>query len=123
MMIGSVNASREAIVRIAVKGPAGRSRTVDTVLDTGFNGDLSLEPRAIAALGLVDHGTEFAELADRIRVEVRRFHGRVLWQGVERNVIVLEMDGAALLGMSLFENTHLGIDVVAGGHVTILPLP
>jgi predicted aspartyl protease len=46
MMIGHVNANREAILQIAVVGNNKRLRSLKAVIDTGFTGDLTL-PKAI----------------------------------------------------------------------------
>ena len=42
MIEGAVNAAREAVVPLAVAGPAGPTRPIDAVIDTGFNGFLTL---------------------------------------------------------------------------------
>ena len=52
MITGSVNARREAIIQLGVLGPDGQRQTVDAVIDTGFNGFLTLPEQAVAALGL-----------------------------------------------------------------------
>jgi predicted aspartyl protease len=52
MMTGAVNADLEALLLLTVHGGGGPSREVETVIDTGFNGFLTLPPALIAALGL-----------------------------------------------------------------------
>ena len=41
-MTGRVNAYREAVVSLVVRGPANVAREIDAVVDTGFNGFLTL---------------------------------------------------------------------------------
>ena len=52
MISGWVNAFREAVVRLPVQGARGREQAIEAVLDTGFNGYLTLPPELIAELGL-----------------------------------------------------------------------
>ena len=53
MMTGQVNAYREAVVSLVVRGPANVGREIDAVVDTGFNGFLTLPASLIHELGLV----------------------------------------------------------------------
>ncbi|MDE2736209.1 MAG: hypothetical protein OXI72_17565 [Gemmatimonadota bacterium] len=52
MITGIVSADYEAVIRLKVQGPIGQEREVDAVVDTGFNGFLTLPPRLITPLGL-----------------------------------------------------------------------
>src|SRR5438034_9786153 len=49
---GRVTGQREAIIRITIEGRRGRKRNVAAVVDTGFNGHLSLPQSLIADLRL-----------------------------------------------------------------------
>jgi predicted aspartyl protease len=51
MMQGRVNQRCEAVISVAVKGE-GKIKSVDAVIDTGFNGFLSLPIAIITELGL-----------------------------------------------------------------------
>jgi predicted aspartyl protease len=42
MILGNVNANREAIIQIAVLGDRRQVRSVRPVIDTGYTGDLML---------------------------------------------------------------------------------
>ena len=53
MITGSVNAYREPIIGLTIRGPIGKEMEVEAVIDTGFNGSLSLPSSLIALLGLV----------------------------------------------------------------------
>lgn len=52
MMTGLVTAGREAILRVPVRGTRGQEVPVEAVVDTGFNGFLTLPARLIADLAL-----------------------------------------------------------------------
>lgn len=121
MITGRINEQLEAIVSLRVlSGKAERS--VDAVIDTGFNGFLTLPRGVIRDLGLEFESAVPAELADGSLVTFRRFVAAIKWNesGDEnREVLVLEAEGAALAGMSLLEWHRLTMDVVEGGSVTI----
>jgi len=50
MITGVVTADREAVVRILMRGPAGQRERIEAVIDTGFDGWLSLPPALITLL-------------------------------------------------------------------------
>lgn len=52
MISGEVNAQAEAIIRLTVWASDGREQEIEAVLDTGFNGSLTLPPAVIEPLGL-----------------------------------------------------------------------
>ena len=47
MIEGFVNANLEAVVTIPLLGPAGQTREIAAVVDTGFNGYLTLPPTLV----------------------------------------------------------------------------
>jgi len=53
MITGVVTASHQAIIRLTVHGPEGQQQEIAPVIDTGFDGTLTLPPALIATLGLV----------------------------------------------------------------------
>ena len=46
MITGTVSVNREPIIRISVQDAHGQSHELNAVLDTGFNGWLTLPPEA-----------------------------------------------------------------------------
>jgi predicted aspartyl protease len=66
MISGEVNAYREAVVRLPVRSPRGREQAIEAIVDTGFNGYLTLPPDVIAELGL-----PFREARSRIFERLR----------------------------------------------------
>ena len=56
MIEGVVNASYEPVVTLAVQGPAGQANEIEAVIDTGYNGLLTLPPPVITELGLPNRG-------------------------------------------------------------------
>ena len=64
MIRGAVNAAYEAVVRLTVQGPSDRSREIEAVIDTGYNGFLTLPKAVVAELGLAYRDRGRAILAD-----------------------------------------------------------
>jgi clan AA aspartic protease len=123
MITGQVTADREAIVRLTVKGPAGDDMEIETVLDTGFTEFLTLPPAVVVALALPYQYAVSMLLADGSVLRVRVYETTVIWNGQNRVVPVQETDSDALLGMSLLYGSHLALDAIDGGQVSISDLP
>ena len=52
MIAGTVNAAREARIPLTLRAPLGTTHEIDALIDTGFDGFLTLPPSVIVALGL-----------------------------------------------------------------------
>jgi clan AA aspartic protease len=123
MKTGTVNPSREAVIAWEVLGSAHRRQHVEAVIDTGFNGYLSLPGDTINNLTLPLVGNRRAALGDGTVVAVDVYLARVLWHEREREVLVLLTGDVPLLGMSLLFGSRVTIDVVDNGDVVIAELP
>jgi predicted aspartyl protease len=55
MITGFVNANREAVIRFSVRDLRSYAREIQAVIDTGFNGYLTLPDTVINAFGLSYH--------------------------------------------------------------------
>jgi len=119
MITGTVNAHREAIIRLSVLDASGQPYEIDTVVDTGFNGSLTLPPATIAALGLVWRNRGSAILTNGAVEECDIYTGVVLWDGQPHNILVEAADTDALVGMSLMYGYELTVQAVDGGTVTL----
>ncbi len=123
MIVGVVSADREAILRLTVRGPAGDEEEVEAVIDTGFDGWLSLPPDLIARLGLAWQRRGRALLADGSESVFDIHEGAILWEGQPRRIAVDSADMVPLVGMSLLEGYELNIQVRPAGRVEIRALP
>lgn len=123
MIRGEVTGELQALVRVTVCPAAGNDREVECVVDSGYNGSLTLPPDLIAELGLIQIGSGEAILADGSEELLRVFGATVLWNGQRRAIEVDEANADSLLGMALMEGHDLHIRAVDGGEVTIQPVP
>jgi clan AA aspartic protease len=74
---------------------------IKCVVDTGFEGFLTLPPAAVAQLQLPYLTNLNANLADNSSIQTDVYLATILWQGVERNVAVLSMGRHPLIGTAL----------------------
>lgn len=123
MIRGMVNARREAVVPLRLRGPGGNDLDVEAVVDSGFTASLTLPAREVAALGLVRQSGGGAVLADGSIRQFDIYAAEVAWDGSWRPILVSAVGDEVLLGMRLLADHELRIAVVPGGVVEITPLP
>jgi clan AA aspartic protease len=117
-MMRGIVIHRQPILRLTVRGPSGQETEIDTTVDTGFTGFLTLSSSQITLLGLPFVSYYIAALADGSRIRLSVYEVTVLWLGTERTVFVLETGGDPLLGMSLMEGSDFRMQAVDGGLLT-----
>jgi clan AA aspartic protease len=122
MITGTVTTSREAIIPLVLRDHAGEDHRLEAIVDTGFNGALTLPPPIIAALSLPPRGHDFATLADGSETLFDFYEALVHWDGSLRTVVALAADGVPLVGMALMEDYEVTIQARPGGAVTITAL-
>jgi clan AA aspartic protease len=122
VITGTVTADREAIVRLTVRGPGGRTRRVTAEIDTGFDGWLSLPPPLVTQLGLPWRRRGRSLLADGREGVFDIYEATVVWDRRRLRIPVDEADTTPLIGMALLDGYELNVQVRAGGAVTIKPL-
>lgn len=122
MIIGVVTDRREAVIAITVRGPAGQEQKIDAIIDTGFDGYLSLPSSLIVLLGLDWRRRGRALLADGSESVFDIYEAAVDWDGTTRRVAVDQAETIPLVGMSLLEGYELTIQARPGGSVTVKAL-
>lgn len=120
-MRGTVTSGgREAVLSVEVLSAGGTSSLqVETVVDTGFTGHLTLPPATVDALGLPTIASAESILADGSLVMEDVCPARVLWHGEERPVRVLGAAATPLLGMALLRGSELRVECLGDGEVSI----
>ena len=119
MIEGIVNADYEAVIALALRGQAGQAREIEVVIDTGYNGFLSLPPALVAELDFPVVGPSQATLANGA-VETFNVHdATVVWDGMPRDIEADAVGPVPLAGMLLLEGHDLSVQVRHGGRVVI----
>ncbi len=119
MITGVVTADRQVVIPLTVRGPTGQEQEIEAIIDTGFDGWLSLPSSLIALLGLVWRQRGRALLADGSEGVFDIYEGTVYWDGQARRIPVHETETTPLVGMSLLEGYELTVDVRPRGNVII----
>jgi clan AA aspartic protease len=123
MILGNVNANREAIIQLAVLGENKKKQGIRAVIDTGYTGCLTLPSSVIKILGLTWYMQQEGILGYGSLCMFNVYEASVIWDGQIRPVEINESDADPLVGMTLLEGFELKIQGVAGGLVTITALP
>jgi clan AA aspartic protease len=123
MIPGAVNGNLEATIRLQVRGPGGQEQEVEAVIDTGFNGFLTLSPGLVRRLGLPHIGQSRALLANGKEEILDLYEVTLLWDGQWRTVETDAADTDALVGMLLLYRYGVYVEAVEGGQVVIEALP
>lgn len=120
MIQGRISEDGEAIiVPVAIMDSAGRLWPLETVLDTGFVGDLSLPSTVIRRLGLVRAGSLNFILANGAPARLRTYHARVFWHDLLLDVEVTQTGDVPLIGIRMLRGSRVTMDILPGGEVII----
>lgn len=123
MITGIVNDYLEATVTLPLRDPLGQIQSVMTIVDTGFDGALTLPASLIKALGLPFLRSSLTLLADGRESEFDIHEAFIEWDGQSRRILVDTAETDPLLGMELLEDYELRVQVRPGGRVRIIALP
>ncbi len=86
MIIGVVNAHAEATIRLPVRAADGREQAIETLLDTGCNGSLTLPPALIATRGLPWRTRGLVMRANGTEDQCDIYTATVIWDGRPRHI-------------------------------------
>src|SRR5262249_45386057 len=123
MIAGAVNASLEAVIKLRVIDRDGSEHELEFVIDTGYNGYMTLPRTLISNFGLEYVCTEFATLAEGHEQAFDVYNARVWWDGDVKEIEADATDGDLLVGTAMLENHDLQTRFVSGGDVTIQKVP
>jgi clan AA aspartic protease len=122
MILGSVNANREAIIQIAVMSDSKQLKSIKAVIDTGYTGDLMLPKAIVNELELPFRGIQEAVLGDGSIKMFGMYVGSAIWDGQIRRIEINASETESLIGMGLLEEYKLEIEGRYGGEVRITAL-
>lgn len=104
---------------VEVLGPDGRRAEVEAIVDTGFNGHLTLPASVAVSLSLPVVGEGRSTMADGREVVEDVCAARVMMHGRPRRARVPISETVPLLGTALLTQSRLRVDLVPGGEVLI----
>jgi clan AA aspartic protease len=119
MMQGVVNLRREATLTVVIGNSNRQLQSIETVIDTGFNGFLSLPATIIAALNLPWSGSDVVTLGDGSETFFDLYAGVAIWDGRYCEIDIAASETEPLLGMAMLYGYRLQVDTIEGGLVTI----
>jgi clan AA aspartic protease len=119
MIQGVVNPRCEATLSLVVGNESGKRQLFDTVVDTGFNGFLTLPSAVITTLDLPWSGSDIVTLGDGSETLFDLYAATIIWDGQYREVDIAESETDSLIGMALLYGYRLQIDAIEGGIVKI----
>ncbi len=92
MMNGIVTTDREIVIELDVLGSNESSVAIQAVLDTGFNGFLTLPTSVLKTVGASPVGTRRVELGDGHLTELDVYLVTIKWRDESRETLVLHTD-------------------------------
>ena len=95
---------------------------MEAVINTGYNGGLTLPPDWIEAMGLREFGDENVVLADGSLKSIPTYLGYAILEEESHEVVVAEAP-SPLAGTDLLWGFSLYIEFGANGRVDVKPLP
>lgn len=119
MIRGRVDSDLQLILPIAVRAGDGSFHGAEAVLDTGFDGCLSLPREFIDILGWEPDLPVNVTMADGTLAIWDTWDGQISWHGRVRDILVFEVEQAPLLGVKLFAGSQLTAQFRNGGEVSI----
>jgi len=122
MIRGQVTVFREAVLSLHLKGERGTERRISAVIDTGYNGALTLPLTIIEELAMPWRRRGRALLADGGETIFDTYEATVVWDGRACRVAIDATESDPLVGMSLLHGYEMRIQVVEGGDVAIQAL-
>ena len=122
MSVGQVTADFEALVQFELYSETGTPEEIIAVIDTGFNGALTLPGDMIRRLGLTWRSRGEVMLADGRLESFDSYTAQITFQGQSRTILVEEVEAAPLVGMAILKGYELCVEVREGGQVRLRPL-
>jgi clan AA aspartic protease len=104
---------------IAIRNGEGEFVEVDVVIDTGFDGSLTLPPDLISTLKLTWRSKGAALMANGQINQCDIYATTAQWDGASRNVLVEAVESEPLVGTALMRGYELRVEFLPDGVVTL----
>lgn len=119
-MTGYVDEDRlEARITANILDHLGIAVPVESVIDTGFTGFMTLPDELIGTLRLARTRSRTMRLADGRSRRLAAYFATVMWHGNPTMITAITMPGTPLIGMSLLWNSDVAIAARESGRVSV----
>ena len=118
-MINGIVIGRQPQVKVVVRISGYPDLEIGCVINTGFEGALTLPVAAVAKLELPYVASIYTNLANDENFITPVHRATVVWDGVELEVPVLAMGRRPQVGTLLLNNFNLNIDFADGSILSI----
>jgi clan AA aspartic protease len=108
-------------VVISVQGRSG-NLSVEFVVDTAFDGDITLPSALIQELGITPDSRVRSRLASGLEEYAVVATVTVFWHNGATPVEAIVYNNNPLLGTALLNGSHIDIEAIEGGQVIIEPM-
>ena len=122
MICGIVNANLEATITLHIVSPNGLRHEITAIIDTGYNGALTLPHATVLALALMPSASRMVTLGDASQRVLDFYTANIYWEGRVRRIRVLCVEGSPLVGTVLLQGYKLEANFTPGGAVVLTPL-
>ncbi|MGA0200923.1 MAG: clan AA aspartic protease [Prochlorotrichaceae cyanobacterium] len=119
MIHGVVNFRYELTLSLVVGNLNGQRELINTIIDTGFDGFLSLPSDVILRLELPWRTSNMATLGDGSKTLFDFYTGTIIWDGQYRTIDIAESETEPLLGLAMLRRCRLQVDNIEGGIIRI----
>ena len=121
-MMRGVTIRRQATMPITFRLPGQPDFTLEFVVDTGFNGSLTLPIAAVRAMSLPVEQDLSSSLADGSFIQMTLHSALILWNGSEQQVGVVATGRRPLVGTELLDEQELRVRFHEGDLVSVQDL-
>jgi predicted aspartyl protease len=121
MILGNVNRRLRLIIPLRICGPGGESLDKDAVIDTLFDGALTLPESVAVFLRLPYRGPRMLRLGHGRAHAFKSYAATVIWMGERREVLTYAAPGDVTVGLPLLRAHLVMFTLVPGGEVSIWP--
>ena len=123
MIYGNINDNWDLVVPMRILDANEHVHRFDAVVDTGFNGELTLPIHHIRKFQLAPGLPTDITMANGVTETFNAYFGTLLWRGQRRAVQVVETESTPLIGIGLLWDSLLTAEIIDNGAVIIGPLP
>ena len=122
MIHGIVNVNLEATILLHVTSPNGLRHEITAIIDTGYNGALSLPHATVTVLALLPSASRMVTLGDASQRVLDFYTANIDWERQVRRIRILCVEGSPLVGTVLLQGYKLEAGFTPGGAVALTPL-